>query len=116
MLATKEQIGKLDRRITIQQKVFEGNEFNEDKIETWQTVAEVWANVRESEDGTELYEADKLTEIKHVKFTIRYRAMLPTYRIVYGGFEYDILNISEVSRKRFLVLKTEEKGVSVVIT
>lgn len=99
----------MDRRITFQRKVITTNGFNEDQITGWtdlSTFPTVWAAVKES-NGNEAYAGDKLTAERVTTFTIRYRSDLnEEYRISYDGNFYDVLSILEVSRKRFLEIKT----------
>lgn len=105
MLQSKEQIGKLDRRITFQEKVIGDNVSNEDEETGWQdieTTPEVWANVEEK-SGTEEFKADQLNGVKLSHFYIRYRNDLNVkLRIVYGSDLYDIQSILALDRNRYL--------------
>lgn len=105
MLQSKEQIGKLDRRIIFEEKIIDENESNEDAETGWQEIAttpEVWANVDER-SGTEEFKADQLNGVKLTNFTIRYRNDLNTkLRIVYGNDKYDIQTILPLDRNRYL--------------
>jgi SPP1 family predicted phage head-tail adaptor len=90
--------GRLDRLITFQEKVKNTNEFNEDIIVTWRNLtisSSVYASVKQN-PGDEQYDADKLTYITPVVFTIRYRTDLTQeMQIVYNSNEYDIISIAE---------------------
>ena len=109
MLATKVPIGKLDRRITIQQPVYTTNDHNEDEITSWTTVATVWART-EQKQGNEVVDADRLTYYETTVFTIRHRDDLNVrMRIVWNTIPYRIFSIAEheSSRKRFLSIAGE---------
>lgn len=105
MLQSKEQIGKLDRRITFQEKIVEENVSNEDAELGWQDIdtnPDVWANV-EDRSGTEEFKSDQLKDVLISQFIIRYRADLNAkMRISYNGRFWDIQNFLEISRKRFI--------------
>ncbi len=110
MLAHKQTVGKLDRKITLQKRIIGVNESNEDAEIGWENITVnpvVWAKI---EDGTgnEAYRADGLTAYVPSKITIRYRAdVTPLMRALYRDRKYDILSISEESRDRYLVLNCE---------
>lgn len=118
MLASKVNIGELDRRVTIQYKVITQNEFNEDHESGWDDVADVWAKVAER-SGSKTMEADRATLNRPATFTIRWRSDIDKdgqitidsvkyiARMVYGGFAYDIISVTDISRKRFLEIVTE---------
>ncbi len=105
MLATKEQIGKMDRQITFEEKIIGENVSNEDAQTGWQeieTSPEVWANV-EDRSGTEEFKADNLKDVLISQFIIRYRSDLNArMRINYNGRFWDIQSLLEIGRKRFL--------------
>lgn len=109
MLNHKEQIGKLDRRVTLQEKVIGSNESNEDAENGWQNIATkpiVWASKQDNAGG-EQYEADKLTGAQTITFKVRFRSDLDIeMRIVIEDMAYEIVSIAEISRKRFLEIKT----------
>jgi SPP1 family predicted phage head-tail adaptor len=112
MLSTKEHIGRLDRRITFQEKVITTNESNEDEETGWENIATnptVWASIKESTVGSgEQYRADKLTGFQSAVFVCRYRDDITVKnRIVYDGLAYDILSMQEIGRKRFMSIETE---------
>lgn len=113
MLSSKEQIGKLDRRITFQSKIVGENESNEDEEEGWENIATnptVWASKNER-SGNEAYRADKLTDYLNVVFICRYRDdITPKNRLVCDGIPYNIIAVTEISRKRFLNIDCESGG------
>jgi SPP1 family predicted phage head-tail adaptor len=105
MLSTKQDLSKLDRRITFERKVIVDNPSNEDAEDGWVSIdtnPEVWAEVDEK-SGTEEFKADQLNGVKTAAFITRYRSDLNTkMRIDYGGEKYDVHSILPISRKRFL--------------
>lgn len=113
MLSHKEQVGRLDRRITIQRPQYGTDDSNQKLITGWVDVLAnpvVYAQV-EDKSGGEVFQADQLTGVKVTVFTIRYREDLSIlFRIVYRGLTYDIQNIEEVSRKRFLKITATAGG------
>lgn len=116
MLQSKEQIGRLDRRITFQKKIVGSNESNEDQEDGWENIDDkptVWAskNERGVSSGEE-YRADKLTAFQNVVFTCRYRSdILPKYRVVCEGIAYNIIAPPiEIGRRRFLQVECESGG------
>lgn len=101
MLNHKEQIGRLDRRITIQYLTSDSDEYNQ-PVPVWATFATVWAKV-EDRRTSEGYQADQLTATRFTEFTIRF---LPdvgeTMRIVLDNRVYNIRGIESPNRKRTL--------------
>lgn len=105
MLASKESIGKLDRKITIQERTTTKDAYNQDVI-TWSTFAEVWAEVKEYV-GSEGFQANQLTVNRVDIFTIRYKEVSETMRILYNERFYDIRSIQQPDRNRYLIIKAE---------
>ena len=112
MLSHKEQIGRLDRRITFQSKVVGDNESNEDEELGWENITNPtgWAS-KTIRGGNETYRADKLTDYQTVEFVCRYRSdITPKHRIVCEGIPYNIITVEEVSRRRYLSIECESGG------
>jgi SPP1 family predicted phage head-tail adaptor len=110
MLQSKEQIGKLDRQITIQYKDVGENVSNEDAETGWITFLVPWARVDEKSGG-EYYRDDKLTAVTVADFYIRYTGGInEAMRIVYNGRLYNIKAIIFLDRKRFMKLTAESGG------
>lgn len=114
MLSHKEQIGRLDRRITFQEKIVGDNESNEDEETGWQNVdtnPTVWASKTEKIGG-ESYRADKLTDYSNVIFVCRYRSDITAKnRVVCEGVAYNITAPPmELSRRRYLSIECESGG------
>ena len=114
MLHTKEQIGRMDYRITFQQKVIGVNASNEDEEAGWENIASnptVWASKTEK-SGNEAYRADKLVDYHALVFVCRYRTDVNAeMRVVCGGVAYNIVSPPvEIGRKRYLSIETESGG------
>jgi SPP1 family predicted phage head-tail adaptor len=104
-------IGKLDRRITIQQEVVTTNAYNEPAISSWEDVKEVYASVSDGDSnagisGKEVFSSDQLTARRIVKFTIRYRrGITEKMRILHDEKYYGIISISEPDRRKSLEIR-----------
>lgn len=113
MLQHKENIGRLDERITFQQKIVGENESNEDEEEGWENIETnptVWAS-KDERSGNEAYRADKLTDYLTVEFVCRYRTdVTPKNRLVCRGVPYNILAIQEIGRRRYMSIQCESGG------
>lgn len=106
MLSSKEQIGKLDRRVTFRSPVYAKDGYNQDKIVSWDDVATVWASLEDS-SGSEVNQADQITAVRTTTFRIRYRDDLSeTFQVRFDGRYYDIESIQRPDRNRFLIVKT----------
>ena len=102
MLQSKEHIGQLDRRITIQEPVYEINPIsNERTITGWSDVAAVWAKVHDN-TGSENYQAEQIEAVRGTMFTIRFREVDVTWRISFDGDYYNIQSVERPDRKGFL--------------
>lgn len=103
-------IGQMDRRVEIQAAVssFSGTGH---EVVTWNTIKTAWAALEYGENNnTEDFEAQQQVSITEVFFTLRYfTGLTAKHRVLYGGQAYDILNILEVGRKRFLRLQVEKR-------
>ena len=96
--------GRLDRRIALRRATVTANAFN-DPVETWATLATVWANVAPVSDGERLRAGETLAS-KLNRFTIRYSATAATIdprdRILYEGRDWDIHAVKELDRREML--------------
>jgi SPP1 family predicted phage head-tail adaptor len=98
------RIAEMDRKITIQSKVKTTNEYNEDR-ESWEDFKTLHASVKNF-DGSENYQADKLTATQVTVFTIRYRTDLTKeMRVSYNDENYDIVSIKEPNGFRRTLLE-----------
>jgi SPP1 family predicted phage head-tail adaptor len=110
MLQSKEQIGKLDRRITIQSKLTEEVASNEDFESGWTDFWECWARVDEK-SGTEAYRNDEITAVTVADFFIRYKeGITETMRILFNNRIYGVKSIIFVDRKRYIKITAESGG------
>lgn len=106
MLQSKLEIGRLDRRVTIQQLTNSPDEYNQ-PVPTWATLATVWASV-DDRSGGESFQAEQLTAYRHTVFIIRYRSGIDeTMRIVYNSRTYNIRLIKNPDRRRTLEITGE---------
>ncbi len=96
--------GILDRRITIQRATVARNSFNE-PIETWGTLATVWANKADA-SASEAYRAQEVGAQITARFTIRWSGTVsdvnPRDRISFGSRTYDITGTREKQRGRWI--------------
>lgn len=114
MLNHREQIGRLDKRITFQQVVIGVNVSNEDEETGWEDIATnptVWAS-KDERLGSESYRADKLVDYHTIVFTCRYRSDITAkMRIVCDQVAYNIVSPPvEISRRRYLEIECESGG------
>lgn len=108
MLTTKESIGQLDERITIQSLTTAFDAYGS-KTETWADLATVWAKIEYRQNvSDEEYLGARQVERTTVWFTIRWRGdVTPKMRISYGGNYYDIATISKIGRRNYEKLEAE---------
>lgn len=101
------EIGKLNKRITIQQKVLITDDEGYQK-EDWKDVATVWSKV-ENLHGREFFQAQAVNSKASCKFTIRYKKGLSTaMRILYDGKLYNILYVDDIQEShRFIEIMSE---------
>ena len=92
-------IGRMDRLIRIQSLIVSQNGYGEE-IESWVTVAQVWAQVADMR-GSERFLSEQRQEDRVIIFKIRYLSSLTAkHRVIYEGRAYNILGLSEVGRRR----------------
>ena len=106
MLSSKQEIGKLDRRITLEVLSTSKDEYNQD-IESWSTFRLVWAEIKDG-SGNEQVIADQPTAVRITEMTIRYIAGVNEMntRVKFGGQIYNIVGIQRPDRNRTLILRT----------
>ena len=96
--------GKMDRRITIEARTL-GKDAAGGRIETWETSAEVWAELV-TRKSREAAAADSERPFDTRTFRIRYRTITEhDHRILYSGKVFNITGISEEGRKDALVIE-----------
>lgn len=99
--------GKLDRRITIQNRVETQNTLGEAVI-SYTTFAQVWAEVVPLR-GREYFTAAQTIPEAQLRIRIRYMTgVTEKHRIVYEGVNYDILHIAEIGRKEGLEIMVKK--------
>jgi SPP1 family predicted phage head-tail adaptor len=101
-------IGKLNRRIEIQEETKTSNDYNE-TISTWSTLRTLWAMLT-TRSGYKEYLADQRTYEMNYFFYVRYRTDLhERLRIKYDGKFYKIISIIEPTDffKQLLEIKAE---------
>lgn len=99
-----DQIGKLDRRITIQRATTITDDFNE-PVESWPDFTHVWASKTDVRDG-EKWAAQEVGATITTRFVIRWSSkageITPKDRILSDARTYDIHGIKEIGRRRYL--------------
>lgn len=109
-MATKEQIGTMRERVTLQ-NVTEVQSTSGYAAETWATAGIVWAEVtyRILPSGEEQM-ADRKTAVQVVNFRIRTRGdVTEKTRILYRGEYFDIVAIEYTPAREFMVLQGEKR-------
>jgi len=99
------EIGKLNKRITIQAYTTTENDMG-DSISTWVDLGTVWANVTNLH-GREYFAAMQVQAEKTVKFTIRCNKNInETMRIIFEGNNYNINFIDNIKYgNKFMEIK-----------
>lgn len=106
------QVGKLDRRITIQKRTVTRDSAG-GKAEAWADAFSCWAQFVSRTGKAELTaDADKI--MSEQLFIIRHRNIEPgEYRVLYNLVFYNVFNISENGRRDRIVLSCKTvKGVT----
>lgn len=100
-------IGKLDRRILIeQQETPEADTFGQIHDE-WTPYKKVWAQ-QDYKSGVENYQSNQQTNANFVFWTVRYDADVTTeMRIVHNSEVYSIHSIRPIDRYRYMEIKSE---------
>lgn len=102
--------GKLDRVITLQ-SVVDAQDAIGGTTETWTDIDTVRANYRPT-TGDELHSSRQETRIREAVFRIRWRSdLLSTkFRISYDALIWDIEQVDEIGRQRFLDIRAKVIG------
>lgn len=102
------QAGKLRHRVTIQEQSTARDTFGQ-RVDTWTTVATVWASV-EPLQGREFLDGRSLEAEISLRVRMRYRSGVePTMRLSWGGRIFEIVAITSTEeRGRELVLMCRE--------
>jgi SPP1 family predicted phage head-tail adaptor len=95
--------GHLDQRIDILQATTAPDAMNE-PVETWSTLATVWAQVVPVMDSEKWASGQTLAD-QTLRFTIRWAywisAIGPKNRITYSGRTYDVQGVKDLGRKGY---------------
>lgn len=104
-------IGKLDRRVTLQQPTTTSDPTNGEEVNGWEDVDEVWAG-RKFGTSQEAYDNDQKQATQRIAYRIRYREdILPTWRIQDKEQLFYLTGLpEELGRKNGLDLPTESRG------
>jgi len=107
------QIGKLDRRITIQRAATARGAAG-GVVESWVDVCTCWAGWEPMPlRSGESFVADQRTAKQKCVFTIRFREGIDSkMTLLHDGQRYDIEDVEEVPRRRGLRLKSYAREVS----
>lgn len=97
--------GKLDRRVTIQVRSVAQNSVGEE-VESWGTLAEVWAGIEPQQAIQRFAVNQLLSEVSQV-FRVRWYEWGSTidpnqHRLVYRDRVYDIQGVFEIGRREGL--------------
>lgn len=100
----RERIGPMRHRVTLLAPVSDVDSLGEN-LPGWQTVATVWADVRDA-DAREYVYADQNVGQRKLTATIRYRpGVTNEMKLGYGGQEYNIDSVRDLDqRKKYLEL------------
>jgi len=100
------QIGKLDRRVTIESVTLAADGYG-GQVETWALLATVWAQVVPL-TGRELFQAQQVNAEAEARFRIRWRSdVTPKMRIKHDGDTYEVLYVAEIGRREGLDIMTK---------
>lgn len=106
-------IGRLDRKVTIEEPSLTASSTTGERTQTWVTLAVVWATVTypKTMAMNEGLEQSRLTAVTPVEFTIRWRTDVTVdMRVYYRGEYFEIKRINEVGqRNEMLKLVTERR-------
>jgi len=105
-------IGKLDRRITLQAPpVVAQNSYGEEAPASFTDAATVPAQLSYPRPGSEVYDNDQLRAEQPTQFTIRYRSdVRPVWRVLYENQTYLITAVTEIGRRVGLTLTCLRRG------
>jgi SPP1 family predicted phage head-tail adaptor len=93
--------GKMDRRVTIQRAIT-AQDATGQVIETWSTLATVWASWRRASANETLAASELASQVTDI-FETRYFAAIvdinPKDQVLFNGRTYDIADAVEIGRK-----------------
>lgn len=94
--------GELDRRIQIMRGTETVNGLNEPVV-TWAVLSEVWAGKADVSDGERLRAKEinaTITTRFHIRWSQKVRDVDARDRVRFDGFEYDIMAVKEIGRRK----------------
>ena len=101
--------GNMDRRITIEKNTTTRSDSGAE-VESWSTLATVWAEVR-AVGGGERFRGAHIVAEATTSFVIRHRTdVTEKMRIQFDGDDYDIHVISEIGLREGLVIQASRRG------
>jgi SPP1 family predicted phage head-tail adaptor len=99
--------GAFDRRITIQRAVETRDAGTNAVVTTWAAhLADVPASVK-TVAGREFLEGNQIVAERRAVFTVRHADLRVTDRVIFDGADFNVTDIREVGRRRFLELQCE---------
>ena len=91
-------IGRLDRKIVIENQTFSNNSIGE-YTSSWSTFHTAFSSVTKV-SGSESVQADQITATNKVRFKIRFfDGINEAMRVLYNGNYYDIVEVQELDRE-----------------
>ena len=100
-------IGRLDRKIVIEQQTFSNNSIGE-YVSSWSVFHTAFASVAKV-SGSERVEADQITATNKVRFKVRFfDGINEAMRVLYNGAYYDIIEIQELDREGLFLTATKK--------
>ena len=100
-------IGRLDRKIVVEQETFSNNSIGE-YTSAWSVFHSAFASVAKV-SGSESVEADQITATNKVRFKIRFfDGINESMRVLYNGSYYDIIEIQELDREGLYLTATKK--------
>jgi SPP1 family predicted phage head-tail adaptor len=103
-----ERVGRLDERVTLQGVSESTNTYGE-RVETWITLAEVWARLDYNiSKSREVEEGGQESAQQSINFTVRRRTDVNEItRVLHSGRIYDIEAIAQSNDGQYTVIKTK---------
>lgn len=105
--------GDLDRRITLQRAAAVQDPATGERVESWATLATVWASRRRASARETLASAELSAEISDV-FEIRYGSAWADLnardRLLFEGRTYNIVTVDEIGRREGLRIGANARG------
>ncbi len=103
-----ERVGRLDERVTLQGLSESTNTYGE-RVETWITLAEVWARLDYNiSKSREVEEGGQESAQQYINFTVRRRTDVNEItRVLHSGRIYDIEAIAQSNDGQYTVIKTK---------